>query len=106
MSKTMHVYILRCFDGSYYTGVTSELDERVIKHKHGDHKWSYTYMKGTAELVFSKEFDTPLKAIAFEKQVKGWSRAKKEALIKGDIEELKRLSKSKNASASSSSAPK
>jgi putative endonuclease len=106
MSKMMHVYILRCFDGSYYTGVTSELDERIIKHKHGDHKWSYTYMKGTAELVFSKEFDTPLKAIAFEKQVKGWSRAKKEALIKGDIEELKRLSKSKNVSASSSSAPK
>ncbi len=62
-------------------------------------------MKGAAELIYSKEFDSPLKAIAFEKQLKGWSRAKKEALIKGDIEELKRLSRSKNGGASSGSAP-
>ena len=103
----MKVYILKCSDGSYYTGVTGNLEKRLKQHEEGAFPYCYTFDKRPIQLKFYREFDDNMKAISFEKQVKGWSRAKKEALINGDIAKLKELSKSKkqiSSNASSSSA--
>ena len=86
------VYILRCVDGSYYTGVTNDYQTRVWEHESGLHKTCYTYKRRPVELVYVSEFSEITQAIAFEKQVKGWSRKKKEALIKREYERLPELS--------------
>ena len=91
--KEYSVYILRCSDGSYYTGVTSLLEKRVAEHQQGVLKKSYTFSRCPVECVFVEHFSTPLEAIALEKQIKGWSRKKKEALIRKDWEALRRLSR-------------
>jgi len=89
------VYILRCSDGSYYTGSTrASLDDRVAQHNAGSFD-SYTARRQPVNLVFHQEFDRVTDAIAAERQVKNWSRAKKEALIKGDFDSLRRLAKSR-----------
>ena len=87
------VYILRCRDGSYYTGVTSNLEKRLDQHYHGE--IGYTAKRKPFEYLWSEEFANIDDAIAFEKQVKGWSRAKKEALMRGDWPEIQRLARSK-----------
>ena len=75
------VYILECADMSYYVGVTNDIDRRLWEHQSGtDHK-AYTYRRRPLKLVFQEHFQDVNQAIAFEKQVKGWRRAKKEALI-------------------------
>ncbi len=89
------VYILKCSDGSYYTGVTNDVDRRLYEHQSGYDEKSYTFKRRPVELLFAEHFYDVIRAIAFEKQVKGWSRAKKEALIRGDWEALKELAKSK-----------
>jgi putative endonuclease len=91
----MKVYILKCSDNSYYVGVTSDLEKRIKQHEQGEFWYCYTFNRRPVQLMFYREFDSNMKAIGFEKQVKRWSRAKKEALINGDIEKLKKLSKSK-----------
>lgn len=93
--KTLFVYILKCSDNSYYIGVTNNLQRRLHEHNSGINKECYTFNKRPLELVFHEYFDEPLKAIAFEKQIKGWSRKKKEALILKDWQSLIELSKSK-----------
>lgn len=98
----MKVYILKCSDGSYYTGVTSDLEKRLKQHEEGEFQYCYTFDKRPVQLMFYREFDDNLEAIAFEKRVKGWSRAKKEALISGDIAKLKELSRSKSNASSNS----
>ena len=98
----MKVYILKCSDNSYYTGVTSDLEKRIKQHEEGTFWYCYTFDKRPIQLMFSREFDDNMKAIKFEKQVKGWSRAKKEALIRGDNDKLKELSKGKSNASSSS----
>ena len=95
--KQYHVYILKCSDHSYYTGVTSELEKRFLEHQTGKHPESYTYKRRPVELVFQQEFKDVNEAIAFEKQVKGWSRKKKEAIINNNWESLKELSVCKNS---------
>src|SRR5699024_618738 len=91
--KRMFVYILLCNDSSYYTGVTNNIERRFAEHQEGKNRKCYTFPRRPLELVFAKEFSGPKDAIAFEKQVKGWSRAKKEALMRADWNELKRLSR-------------
>jgi len=87
------VYILRCSDGSYYVGNTRKsLEERVAEHKAGAFG-GYTAGLRPVTLVFHEEFDRILDAIAAERQVKGWSRAKKEALIRREFELLPMLAK-------------
>ena len=89
------VYIMRCADGSYYVGHTDNLDARVSAHHAGEIE-GYTRTRRPVHLVFSEEFPTREEALAHERQVKGWSRAKKEALIKGNwsrIQALSRLSR-------------
>ncbi len=90
------VYILRCSDGSYYTGSTrASLEDRVTQHNTGSFD-GYTACRRPVKLVFHQEFDRITDANAAERQVKNWSRAKKEALIRGDFESLRRLAQSKN----------
>ena len=90
--KLYYVYILECFDGSYYTGVTSEIEKRVNEHNEGIDKKCYTFNKRPLKLVFFENFSNINLAIEREKQIKGWSRKKKMALINGDFNELVRLS--------------
>ena len=89
------VYILKCADGSYYTGFTNNLDLRVKQHMLGAVA-AYTKSRLPVELVYAETCDSPHQAKAWEKQIKGWSRAKKEALIRGDFDELVELSKSRS----------
>jgi putative endonuclease len=93
-----YVYILKCSDNSYYTGVTNNIDRRFAEHQSGYNPESYTFSRRPLELVFSEYFTNPRQAIAFEKQVKGWSRAKKEDLIAGDWKRIVELAKCVNLS--------
>jgi len=88
------VYILKCSDDSYYTGVTNNLEKRISEHKSGVIK-GYTMNRLPVELVFSERFSDVNQAIRFEKQVKGWNRRKKEALINKDFDLLIKLSNKK-----------
>ena len=96
--KRYYVYILKCSDNSYYTGVTSDLESRFIKHQSGRYPESYTHNRRPVQLVFHNEFNEIEQAIAFEKQVKGWNRKKKGAIIDDNWEKLKELSICKNNS--------
>jgi predicted GIY-YIG superfamily endonuclease len=88
------VYILLCSDGSYYTGSTSDLDKRLWQHNEGVVRTAYTYSRRPVKLVwFSEEVPRYSEALAFEHQVKGWSRAKKEALIRGDFDAIHEIVK-------------
>ena len=93
--KTMYVYILECSDDSYYTGVTNDLDLRVKQHNENSDVESYTFSRRPVKLVYYELFNDALSAINFEKKIKGWTRAKKEALIAKDYGKLKLLSKKK-----------
>jgi putative endonuclease len=87
------LYILRCADGSYYTGTTrTDMDIRLAQHQTG-HFGGYTATRRPVVLVYSKYFDRIVDAIAAERQIKGWSRAKKEALIAGRFDLLRALSR-------------
>ena len=85
MSKYF-VYILKCSDNSYYTGITNDIIRRFNEHQNGANTQCYTFKRRTLSLEFSQEFNDVLQAIYLEKKLKGWSRAKKEALINKDFE--------------------
>ncbi len=87
------VYILACSDGSYYTGVTNNLERRLWEHETGFNAGCYTYKRRPVELKYAIHLTDVRQAIAWEKQIKGWSRKKKEALFKEDWEEIKKLAK-------------
>ncbi len=78
--STVHVYILQCADGSFYVGLTEDLAWRVARHKGGTAA-VWTTCRLPITLVYSEEFDDLESAVAREAQLKGWSRAKKVALI-------------------------
>jgi len=80
-------YILRCADGTYYTGFTDDLDKRVAEH-HSGARPEYTTERRPVELKWSESFDTLAKAEAREREIKTWGRRKKEALIAGDRSQL------------------
>jgi len=86
------VYILRCADGSYYIGHTDNIDKRVWEHQTG-FVTSYTRKRRPLELVYTEQLPTREEAKARERQLKGWSRAKKEALIKGNWTRLQELAR-------------
>ena len=87
------VYILKCLDNSFYIGQTSNLEKRVIAHNAGNGP-KYTAVRRPVKLVYLESFTSHDKAIKREKQLKKWSRVKKQSLINDDIENLKKLSKS------------
>ncbi|RKS03044.1 GIY-YIG nuclease family protein [Flavobacterium sp. 102] len=93
--KQSYVYILKCSDGTYYTGVTSNLTQRIFQHDIGYYPDCYTFKRRPLELVFYCEFIDINIAFEKEKQIKKWSRVKKEALIKGDYDALPNLAKKK-----------
>jgi predicted GIY-YIG superfamily endonuclease len=90
------VYILKCADDSFYTGHTDDLEKRIGQHQVGEIR-GYTHDKLPVTLMFSQEFPTRIEALSMEQQIKGWSRAKKQALIDGDWELIAALSRSQSA---------
>ena len=83
------IYILHCADGSYYTGITRRsVEERVSEHAQGLIDGCYTASRLPVFLMFSEYYERIDEAIAAERRIKGWSRAKKEAYIRGDFERL------------------
>ena len=87
-----YTYMLRCSDGKYYVGHTDDLDSRVAQHQSGTVP-GYTQNRRPVELVWADRFPDRDSAFAAERQIKGWTRAKKEALIAGDWEAVKGLAK-------------
>ena len=88
-----YIYILLCSDNSYYIGVTNNIQNRIIQHESGSDSLSYTFNKRPIKLVYTETFNDIKQAIEREKQLKKWSRAKKEALINNETDKLNELSK-------------
>ena len=84
------VYILRCADCSYYTGHTDNLEKRMGEHQTGA-CGGYTATRLPVELAWCQECASREEALAAELQIKGWSRKKKEAMMRGDWQEVKRI---------------
>lgn len=91
--KKAWVYILRCSDNSYYTGSTTNLEQRISDHNTGRYK-GYTSSRLPVELLWTEEFTDIRDAIVLERQIKGWSRKKKEALMKNDFYAIHKLAQS------------
>ena len=90
-----YTYILRCSDGSYYVGSTFDLERRVWQHNgDNDEGAEYTRRRQPVELAWAGWFDSIREAYAFEKQVQGWGRAKRQALIDGRFGDLPELAAS------------
>jgi putative endonuclease len=97
------VYIVECSDKFYYTGVTNDVERRVWEHNEGIHPKSFTYKRRPVVLRYFQRFININDAIAWEKQIKGWSRRKKEALFNEDWNEIVRLSSLKGSNSNQSS---
>jgi len=98
MQRTLgaDLYILECRNGAYYVGTTrGSLETRVSQHNEGTFG-GYTAGLRPVKLVFAEELDRITDAVAAERQIKNWSRAKKEALIRGDFTKLKQLAKGRS----------
>ncbi len=87
------VYILECSDGSYYTGSTNDLNKRLWQHQQGVESSSYTFTRRPVKLVWTSEEVAYYDALRWERQIKGWSRAKKEALIQGNFDAIHKIVK-------------
>jgi putative endonuclease len=89
------VYILKCADGSYYTGLTKqELPEaREQQHNEGTFPDAYTWSRRPVKLAYAEYLEMVIDAIESERKIKGWSRAKKEALMNGDWDQLQKLAR-------------
>lgn len=86
------VYILRCADESLYVGLADDVEARLVAHNDGRFG-GYTARRRPVMLIHLEEFTTFEDASARERQLKGWTRAKKEALVRGDLDTLKELSR-------------
>lgn len=95
MSLPFHTYMLRCADGSYYIGHTDDLERRIAEHHHGQIP-GYTATRRPVELVWNDIFPTRIEAMEAERKLKGWSRAKKQALIGGDWALIRQLASRAN----------
>lgn len=89
-----YMYILQCSDGSYYTGSTKNIEARLYQHQNGEGA-KHTKTRLPVKLVYVEEFECIDEAFYREKQIQGWGRKKKEALIAGDFDKLSHLSRSK-----------
>ncbi len=87
------VYILQCADQSFYVGITQDLDARLKAHNDGRGA-VYTFKRRPVSLVYSEKCESDTRGLARERQLKRWSRSKKQALVSADLEKLKRLSRS------------
>jgi putative endonuclease len=100
--KKGYMYILKCSDGTYYTGSTTNLELRLAQHNAGEGA-NYTKKRLPVELVYNEEYSRIDDAFFREKQIQGWRREKKEALIKGSFESLPILASSVASTASTAS---
>ena len=83
------VYILECSDGTYYTGSAADVEKRLWQHQEGVSRTAYTYSRRPVKLVWcSEEVQRYSDALRYERQIKGWTRAKKQALIANDYARL------------------
>src|SRR5262245_548594 len=91
------VYILECADGRFYVGSHrgEDLDVRISEHNDGKYPNAWTYTRRPVGLAWADYYDSVIQAITVERQIKGWSRAKKLALIRGEVHLLKGLAKRK-----------
>jgi predicted GIY-YIG superfamily endonuclease len=92
MQRLFVVYILQCADGAFYVGHASDLEARVLLHNEGRGA-IWTACRRPVKLVYQERFNSELKAIARERQLKRWTHAKKLALVNGDRASLKSLAK-------------
>jgi putative endonuclease len=91
--RIFYVYMLRCVDGSFYVGVTNDIERRWNEHCYGHDKGAYTFTRRPLRLLYAGEFQGPDEAIAFEKRLKSWTHMKKRAFADRDWPLLKRLFK-------------
>ena len=95
--KYLYVYILKCSDSTYYTGVTNDPERRIEEHNSGINKDSYTFSRRPVKMVYNERFVDFDLAIKWEKRIKDWNRKKKEALIENNWNQLKIEAACKNA---------
>ena len=93
MNATYCVYILECCDGSFYTGSTSNLEKRMAQHHQAYFPECYTAARRPLSLIWHQFFDHAEEMVSAERQIKGWSRKKKSALIDGRLNRLPALSR-------------
>lgn len=98
MSMEYFVYILRCRYGSYYVGLTNALEQRLHQHHQGIYPNCYTYARRPVELVYVTNFKEVSQAITWERQIKRWSRKKKESLIRRNWSQLEKFAACRNYS--------
>jgi predicted GIY-YIG superfamily endonuclease len=91
MQNNFHLYILKCADGAYYIGHTDNIEQRLSEHHLGSISNCYTKTRRPLELVFLQDFPTRDAAFHAERQIKGWSRKKKEAFMQDNWEKIKEL---------------
>ena len=91
--RLFYVYILKCSDDSLYIGITNDIRRRLQEHNSDKNIFAYTFNRKPLELVWFEKFTSPNEAISKEKQLKGWSRKKKLALINKNWEQLIAFSK-------------
>ena len=96
--REYYVYMLKCNDGTNYTGVTNDVERRFAEHQNADDAFAYTARRRPLELVYVQEFQWVQEAIAWEKQLKKWSSKKKQALCHENWDEVQLLARCKNAS--------
>lgn len=94
--KYLYVYILKCSDKTYYTGVTNNPEKRFEEHNSGFNKNSYTCSRRPLQMIYCERFTDFDLAIKWEKRIKNWNRKKKEALIKENWDKLKIESECRN----------
>jgi putative endonuclease len=98
MNNFLYVYILKCSDNTYYTGVTNNPQRRLFEHNSGKNKNSYTSSRLPVSIIYCEQFTDFNLAISWEKRIKKWSKAKKEALISENWDQLKIAAACKNDS--------
>jgi putative endonuclease len=94
--KIYYVYVLRCFDGTFYTGVTNDIDRRFGEHCAGLDPACYTFQRRPLKLVHVSEFAWIDQALAFEKKLKAWSHRKKRAFVENDFASIKRYARGRD----------
>jgi len=96
--KRYFVYFLRCVDGTFYVGITNDIERRLGEHRFGIDPECYTFWRRPLVLVHVSEFAWIDQAIAFEKKAKAWSHRKKRAFVEGKWEEMRRFSRGRDRS--------
>ena len=100
MTDGASIYILRCSDGSYYTGITRRpMEQRFSEHVIGLYPDCYTFSRRPVVLAHSEHYERIVDAVATERRIKGWSRAKKEAYMRGDFGRLSELARRRGGKA-------